>query len=312
MRKGLEIILKLVGSGLLVLLLLYTFGIKGIITTLGSFKWYYIVLVIFNILVGFLITYSSVAILLNAMIKPHKFLGYFRRYLTSLAIGTISPARIGDFSFAYLIKEEVPIVAGLAAVFVNKVVTLCIMLIICAVGLLFFPVKYGLFLSMGIITSLVIGLVMLKYSKKLVLRMIPKKIHIHFRGFYSSVGELVRYNKKMIMASIFIMLFKFCIDALIAYFLVTKLGVDTSFGFMLFMYAISVSTLLIPFTLNGIGLREFAVAYMFKNAGLNPATGAGVFFLCVMTNYIITIFLPFVYSKAVKKPVKIENMADKE
>lgn len=297
MNKYLKFALKLIATILLILFFLNKIKLDGLFSTFQDFKTYYIILIITNMIVGILITYSALVILLRTN-QIFRFFKYFRSYLLSLSIGIVSPARLGDLSFAFLIKDEMKSSKGLAIVIFSKILTIMLMFSIAMIGFAFLIPKEYLPILLGIILALlVLGLILLKFSRRLILRFLPIQRVDFLRDFISTLKDIIKNHKAKIIIFLLIMLAKYSLDSFIAYFLISKLGVHTNYLFIYFINAISVSIALIPITLNGIGLREVVLAYIFEKANLNPAIGASVFFAIVITYSLLTALFPLFYSQ---------------
>ena len=105
MNNYLKLILKLFGTGLFIFLLSKKIEWQQFLIVFKEFELFYILFMLVVMGFGFFVTYSSLVVLLRTQ-NSFSFFRYFWNYLLSLAIGTLSPARVGDFSLAFFIKTS--------------------------------------------------------------------------------------------------------------------------------------------------------------------------------------------------------------
>jgi hypothetical protein len=110
------------------------------------------------IMVGFLLNALSMQVLIRSTRRGG--VGYFDYYAAFFHSSFLSfwlPGRIGDFSIAYMLKNQIPMGDTLVCTFLDKVITLVVMLIVALIGIDHFlgiPTRYwfalGVLLAAGL------------------------------------------------------------------------------------------------------------------------------------------------------------------
>ncbi len=229
------------------------------------------------------------------------FRSFLRDYLVSWALGSLSPARVGDLSIIYFLKAyKVPVGQASAITLIDKGITFVVLSLIAAFGsLLFFQSDNGGILILFILSA---GFILsaLFYSKRFrewANKHILKKYANNFKGFSKTIFYFLKKKKGLLFLNSIVTLIK----SLMNFFgiMVLFLAFDTSVPFLHIATINAILTFLslIPFSLSGLGIREASAVVLFSNIGINPIIAANVYFLSLIKKYVMALVITFIPDK---------------
>ena len=217
----------------------------------------------------------------------------FIAYCTSILLGVITPGRIGEFSRALYLKDDVkvPFSMGIPSIFMDRFLDICVLLIIGIISLLFLPGKIKEIFTISILSIIlvVIGFIFtMLYGKTPfksflnIVEKIPflkttinnlyqviKKLHFYLMQLFS-----IKLIFPIILSIINISLF-FIITILIG-----KAGNIPNQYLPIIIPTIVLANIigLLPITVSGIGTRDAIFTLVFSVVGMNNPFENAVFF----------------------------------
>lgn len=199
-----------------------------------------------------------------------KAMGYDIRYLECfcLVMGThplasVTPSKAGDLVKAYYIKDKIPISKTVGSVLTEKALDVFILLLLCLIGLAFYPRP----LMLTIVVIIIIGIIVffaLSYSE--VKLPIKKSWKDKLHNMLLSTRALTKDKKKFLVVAIdtFALWFIAIIQTMIFFF---ALGIDVPLLVTMANIPIAIFIGMVPVTLGGMGTRDSAIILLFFNYG---------------------------------------------
>ena len=211
----------------------------------------------------------------------YKLSGSFLMYGVSMAIGLLTPGRIGEVSkIAYLKNDGCSTGQSLVSVVMDRLLDLLFLMFFGYLGIIFF---FGFFEKITLIYSIIIfsiiGLVFIikkrlyyKLIKKIFSIIIPQKYQklwrIHFRDFFNGIKS---YSKKNYFYCFLITLFSWLIYYLQIYLFAKSIWlIKIPFIYLAIAVTVSGFITLLPVSFLGIGTRETTLILLLSPLAINP------------------------------------------
>ena len=292
--KKLWFLLRLIISILLIGFLINKIGINKIIQTFISMNKIYLILIIplyvLALFLGGLNLYFLTKKIKNK-IKLKKIINY---YLISWALSSFMLGKLGEFSIIYLLKKEkINYGKGLAIVIIDKaitIVTISIAAIITILILLDIKEAYKLLLFI-LLLMVSLFLVQTKLIRNIIKRIISKKFADKFKRFNKTLTIFLKKNKKLLLLNFILTLLKWAIMSIVVYIIFLSFGSRAN---IILISLISMSLtilLLIPITINGIGIKETVAVYLYGLIGLSPEIVISTYLLLTVITYACSLII---------------------
>lgn len=194
-------------------------------------------------------------------LTPVPFLSFIGYFLVATALGTFTPATLGDFSLAaFLRREQIPVHQSMSVIVVDRVITIGIY------GTVFLPLTFGLLLHMGQlwwapVSFLVGGMLILILNRlptvrKMINRFL-KHLHLSFLSdFLSTTSDLLRLHPWHLLGNVGLTLLRCVVSGGVVQFALWAAGEWQPFLPVLYTTnSISLINLL-PVSLAGLGVYE--------------------------------------------------------
>src|SRR3989344_751118 len=212
-------------------------------------------------------------------------------YSLTWALGNLLPGRLGSFYIVYLLKKEKVNLGQSTSIFIlDKIITLTSVIAISIFGLTF------LFGSEGIIASfIVLGMVLvgsaILYSesgRKFIRNYILKKYAQNFSGFYQTTKEYFTKNLIAVIRNYKWTIVKITLDSIVIWSVFNSLGISIPILFVLTIYCATAISTFVPFTLNGLGVRELLSLGLYSRIGVNTETVISTYLIIYVFNIILS------------------------
>lgn len=281
-------------------ILIFKVGIYSLFETLSSIDisvslWFIPVYALTFITATF--NYKLLLGISKTQIMFSKLLRYF---LTSWSLGYISPGKVGEFSLALMLtKEGVPLGRGLAICFIDKLITLIVSIvasIFC--GFVFFPDYIGTTLLLSSIMLLAVCVtVFWSTGRSFIKKYLLGKYEVYFEGFYSSISNIARNEKKVLLANLLLTILKITFQAGVIYIFFVAFGHTVNILYVIMITALLQIITLIPITISGLGVREVSAVALFSKIGVNPVATLNVYLIAISVAYILSALFLFMFLK---------------
>ena len=197
-----------------------------------------------------------------------------KSWLMGFSISMVTPARVGDISRAYYIKDKMGVGKGMITVVADRIIDVAILFSLAILGFIFF---IGFFTQYSSIFYWVIGLFLLFIAgvylstKKRVIRTVLRpifsrfvpekhksKINLTFNDFYDGLGTMRKNKRNVVIASLLGIVVWFF--SIIQYYLLAiAIGIQVPIAYFLSIVPIVVLLDMLPISFSGIGTRDAAL-----------------------------------------------------
>lgn len=229
-----------------------------------------------------------------------------RLILGASVLNMVLPSKMGDIVKAYFMVDRGNLSAtlSLSLVIFEKACDMLSLLLWCVFGLLLYPSKDSLFVTMtaGVIVGFVI-LILLLYSAHfahfffdILKAILPKKMKVKIDRFKASWSEMHDYfwkDRKQLLLVSGTSIFIWFLHLLQIWLFILALHATTPFLINLALSPLAILAGLLPLTFAGVGTRDAALI-LFYHDYLNPQTGAALGVLCTSRYFLPALLgLPF-------------------
>jgi len=295
MKKYIKQILKIAVSVLLISILFYKVGFKGVYENLVTVNLFYITLVIIVFLMSFLIASISIKVLLLPLKARRLGLKKLVWYnMLTYAISRFIPGRVGDLSMVYFLKkEDMAIGRASAIVLMDRIIVFFVHFTLACFGFfIFFPsiVAVKLTCISILIFAVLIFFIIWKKGRDIVKKYILRKHSNMFAGFYKTFSSYFKHFKHLLFINIILALVKIFFFGLIIYLAFCAVNQQVNISILTIMIIASITEILslIPITLSGLGVRETSAVFMFSKLGILAEF--------TMSAYLILLFIRYISS----------------
>ncbi|MGV2826871.1 lysylphosphatidylglycerol synthase transmembrane domain-containing protein [Myxosarcina sp. GI1(2024)] len=244
-----------------------------------------------------------------------------RLILGASVLNAVLPSKIGDIAKAYFMcdRHNLSATLALAISIFEKACDLLSLLFWCVFGLLLYPNKDSLFGAMTLVvgTGLILGLLLLGSLKfanlffNLFTTRTPKSIGQKLEQMQASWQQMHDYfwsDKRQLSIVTLTSIFIWFLHLLQIWLFIIALKAQTPFIVSLALSPLSILAGLLPLTFAGIGTRDAALIYFYRDY-FSEATGAALGLLCTSRYFIPALIgLPFLGQMlaALKKAKKLK------
>ena len=228
---------------------------------------------------------SIVSVVIKSL-KWKTIIGFYGQYsLTScikswfigFSLSMVTPAKIGDFSRAYHLKNRIGLGKGMITVIVDRLADITILFCLAIISFLSFASllsgQLNMLLTISALFLLFIGAVFLSTKKALTkfflrpmfYRLVPKKYKSEmsaiFDDFYRNIGSVK--SRKMVYVTLLGIL-AWLVTILQYYVLAMAINLDVPYLFLLLVMPVVVLLDMVPVSFSGIGTRDGALILFFS------------------------------------------------
>lgn len=205
-------------------------------------------------------------IILKAMGYNVRYLECFCMVMGTHPLASVTPSKSGDLVKAYYIKDKIPISKTVGSVLTEKALDVFILLLLCLIGLAFYPRSWMLIIAVIIIIGIIVFFVLSHLDVNLPIK---KSWNNKLQNMLLSTRALTKDKKRFFVVAIdtFTLWFIAIIQTAIFFF---ALGIDVPLLFTMANIPIAIFVGMIPVTLGGMGTRDCAIILLFSNYG-NPS-----------------------------------------
>ena len=224
-----------------------------------------------------------------------------KAWLMGFSLSMVTPARVGDVSRAYYIKQRIGFGKGLATVIIDRVIDIGILFCLAISGLAifmsFFFEQSGILL---IISALFMLFVLAVYAstkkgfvrfllKPLFKRFVPEgrksDLNEGFHEFYRGLSHM-RKSRRSLLLAVAIGFSAWLMNVIFYYLLCLSIGIDTSYLFLLSVMPIVALLDTLPISFSGLGTRDAALILFFSFAAIGKEYAVSLSFLILVFGYL--------------------------
>jgi glycosyltransferase 2 family protein len=266
---------------LLFVYLLYRFNTFEISRILLSVEWV-------KILIAFLMIFPLIAsktirwqLLLRAHSIKFRFSGAILAYFSSLFIGFLTPGRIGEFSKAFYVSQELGVsnVRAFTTVLLDRLFDFGCLLVIGSISVAMLPIANWSKLLISLILLLPIGIVAVLFhpdSGNLIVR-VQKPLKFYgnivskiFSSLFEVLLNLRLLTYRSFLSALFITIVSYLIFFGQCFLLARSLEIPLNFFHVSFAVTLGSLVTLLPVSISGIGTREAVIVWYFGFLEIAP------------------------------------------
>ncbi|MCL2398453.1 MAG: flippase-like domain-containing protein [Defluviitaleaceae bacterium] len=288
MKKNIGILLKLFIAIFLLGYILLTHDISKIISHLLN-----IPLLLWGFVFLLMVVQVIISVVVFMLFMPNQtFLSLLYVRLVSFAYGFILPGQLATEGVrAYLLgKDEKSFGQSSAAVALNKIITVIVLLFLGTVGLIFAGSLGYILIYVFVIAGIVLTLMLFSLASLFFYNRINRLLLFlsqrvaGFGKFFNVLAQMAEhwhgYTRNiglMVKVFLFVLLFQLSV-AIIGVILSYGVGAEASFLEWLWINSVLTFVLILPISLGGIGIREGSLIGLLGQIGVEPEQALAVSF----------------------------------
>ncbi len=287
MRNKLLSAVKLLLGVALLILLFYKVGPANILSTLLEIRLQTILIVILIYVFAVILVAANYTLFLSVDYPNIKFVNVLRRSLETWALGLFMPSKSGDFLLPFLLKKDgFEVGKTMAAVFLDRVISLLVLCIFAAAGVVFLmPSKTWMIAAMLLLILASLIAITSSIVRNFVKKALGRRAR-YFAGFYSALQRMLAYKNKLFL-NFLLTNMQWQLSFLMVYFLFLAQGVRINYVAVMFLYAIIKVISLVPITMAGLGVKELFAIILFSSFSIAAENTMAVFTVLLITTYFI-------------------------
>ncbi len=282
------------------ILLIWTVGIGQLLNAFSQMNLIYAVPAIVIFYLGYIVGAYNLKLLTDALGKKIKFSDMLRFYLVAWSWGLVIPGKIGEFSFVYLVKDQMTVGEATAISIIDKLITVICLGSVAFIGFfLFLPFDYALQLvALCSACGVILVLLLITPVGLAVVKKILGKHQQIFTGFSKTLKFLIFKEKKAVFLNIILTYFKLALASALTYLIFLSMGENVNLIIITTISATAILISLVPITMSGLGIREGASVFLYGLAGVAaPVTLAVHIILLIIYFGAAAIIFSFVKNK---------------
>ena len=289
MNKKTTKLIKFIVGPLILIALFYHIGFQEMGRLLQQVDFIYALLAFVVFIVSVLVASLNLKLMLNA-VKNIAWKPFLTYYLLSRVSALFLPGRLGDFSITYFLKKEnIGYGEGIAAVGVDKIVTIFCSIIVGLLGLhfIFGSNDVGTIIMYLVIAGVIGLLSTTKISRHLIKKYILRRFAPKLQGFSKTLFSYAKEHRGLVAFNIIVTFIRMFVIALAAQLMFKAVGASLPIIVLFLIGGIETMSTLIPVTINGLGIKQSVGVYFFNLLGITPEV--------VGTRYLIGLIIQYLF-----------------
>lgn len=224
-----------------------------------------------------------------------------RNWLIGLFVATLTPGRLGDFVKALYARDAgLPLGAGTAAVFVERLIDLVALFSLAAMGVVTAAALLGSeTTSIVLLVSFIVGglvslwavtqrNVVAKVAKPFFNHIIPQRykdtLRVGFGDMYNSISSVTK-KPLFLLSLLFLTYLSWVMSSLTTWLIALSLGIEIPLVYIVTFVPIATILELIPITVAGFGTREATFVFLFGALGIAASSVIAMSLLGVVVSF---------------------------
>src|SRR3989344_4383360 len=240
-------------------------------------------------------------------------------YFIGLFISNITPGKVGDFAKALYIRHNTRLPAGIASVFVDRLMDIGILLFFCAISVSWFIYRYHLTIIppeavavavLGFLAALAVFLrekYLKAFLRPLFHVLVPERhkenVSAMFSDFFSAVKSVKR-SPVVFVSALVLGVAIWLLGAAVFYLTAISLSIWQPMHVMFMVYPLMALADLLPISFSGIGTRDAILIFLFSFFSMGAESAVSLSFLVFFSGYALVSFIGFVLF--VSNPIRLE------
>jgi len=290
--------LRFIVASFLLIFLIISVGLNELLLAIKNIHPLPLIGVAICVLCLIMIGAINIWILLNTL-SAVPFINLLKVYSYSWAMSLITPGQVGDATIILLMKKhQIPFSSTGSAYLIDKVITLCLFLIISGYGCSYLLPNHKIeYLALLQTTSILAIVATAIYF------LIPAKLRLldRLRKFIRDIRRnlaILRNNSPIVLANLFFTIFKWIVVSWSFRLAFLSFGLNIKWPDIAVIPIMSTLVGYIPISIGGIGTVELSATYLFGLREVPAHTVVTAYLLMRLINYItalviITLMTPF-------------------
>jgi len=308
-NKVMKIIRFVIGISI-ILFLLYKIGISQILDTLADTKVLIFIIAYVFLLLSHFLDSINVYIFFDTLKNKIRFKDFFAYYTHARIASLFLPGRIGDFSLTLFTKKhKVSIGESSAALLLDKIITLVMYSLFAAIGFyVLLNINIVVYLiGLGLIGIIILFLMLNKNVRLFVRRRILGKRAIIFKGFSKFFFNIMKKHKIRLLLNILNTFLRITVLSIIYYFIFLSLGIKLSLISIVLVEAIISIVIMIPITINGMGVKESVGIFLYGQVGVSNEVTAARYVLSIILYYSFAFIMYLITKNKLNIDIKLKK-----
>ena len=218
-------------------------------------------------------------ILLKSLQINYSFKNAFLVYLSGIFAGTITPGKLGELIKVFYIRKATDISFGKAfsSVIIDRILDLFFLLLFSLIGILYFyTYKEQIALIIILLSCLILIMLFLLHNNfrnlivKLLLKLTIKRykaeIEIQTEEFLGGMEIVARFK---FFFPIFLTLVAYLMYFFTCFLISKSLNMPVSFIYLSFCMSVTVTLVLLPVSIGGLGIRDASLIFLLWQVGIS-------------------------------------------
>lgn len=294
-KKNIKFSIHLLVLGIILVVLLQHAPLAEYWLTLSNANFFWVFLTLVLRIIPVILAGLNYSILLTPLGKTIPASILLRYYYSTWAVASVAPAKLGELWMVVLLKKKqgIDYGLGLAVFFVNKVISLCVVLVLSLGGFyLYFGLEKFLIATLTCIfgTSVALTLLARQDFRSLIKKYILKSYAEHFDGFSHYTFRLLQSAPSAIAINFLLTLLQWLINFYTAYLLFFAFNYTVEYYQVVFVFSAVAILTMLPVTIAGFGVREGLGTLLFHTLGVPVVIGLNVFITRNIQKYVLALF----------------------
>lgn len=304
-RKNIKFFMNLFVLGIILVVLLQHAPLTEYWLTLSNANFFWVLLTLVLRIIPVVLAGLNYSILLTPLLNSsssHSQLGksipvvtILRHYYSTWAVASVAPAKLGELWMVVLLKRKqgIDYGLGLAVFFVNKFISLLVVLVLSLGGFyLYFGLGNFLTATFTCLLSASVALMLLARQdiRSLIKKYVLKGYAEHFDGFSHYTFRLLQSARSAVALNFLLTLMQWLINFYTAYLLFFAFNYTVEYYQVVFVFSAVAILTMLPITIAGFGVREGIGTLLFHTLGVPVVIGLNVFITRNIQKYVLALF----------------------
>lgn len=288
MNRKLQFALRIAVSLALLAYIVNKITPKAVIEAIGAADLRYIPAIVLLFIISLIIKAANYSLLTRPLTKI-SFTRLMKISVLTWVAGMFAPGKVGELSIIYFLnKQGIPLGAATAISVLDKLITISVLTVTAAIGLLMFLDKTQAIRIIALLAAGLAAVVLLIASSKarqLIRKIILRKHESKFAGFSRYLVYYAKKHKMLVIFNFLLAIIWLYVSAAMLWLGLLSVGMKVPIISIFLVNSASLIVSIIPITMGGLGARETVAVLLFEKAGM-PAAGilAGYLVITIVSN----------------------------
>src|SRR3989338_2179430 len=256
-RKNITRIVRLLIGIVIIIVLVYKVGLMKTINALGNANLLIFLVAYVFLFISYIFDTVNLKLFYDTLSRKMSFSDLFSYYLYARIGSLFLPGRLGDFTMVYFTKrDKISYGESVAVLLFDKVITFFVFSVLGAFGVLLL-LKRNIFWYVALLFLAVLVVLIALFSPA-VRNFVKKRFQKAklFKGFNSTFMTILQKHHFAVFLNLVNTIVRIIVFSITVYFVYLSLGVTVPLLSIVLIEAIISLLIMIPITINGMGIKE--------------------------------------------------------